>query len=68
MCVPLTSDVCEIAACPPSPIADNPSPLPSPPPSLRQAVALLPVLSMPVPGHCMPGVVLYYRAFQDTIL
>ena len=43
MCVPSTSDMSDTAACPPSPIADDPSALPSPtssPSSIRNSSGL----------------------------
>ena len=40
-CVPSTAGVSEIAACPPSPIAGDPSALPSPTSSLSSSVTLL---------------------------
>ena len=64
--VPSTTGVSEIAACPPSPIADNPSALPSPTfsPSSSQLTLLA---CSPNASTCMPAVVLYYCAFQGTI-
>ena len=48
--VPSTSGMSEIAACPPSPIADNPSARPSPTSSPSSSQQLfLPVHSMPAP-------------------
>ena len=48
--VPSTPGVSEIAACPPSPVADNPSALPSPTSSPSSSQYLfLPVPSMPAP-------------------
>ena len=54
--LPSTSGVSEIASCPPSPIADDPSALPSPTSS--------PVHSVPTPV-CQ---LLYYSTFQGTEL
>ena len=66
--VPSTSGVSEIAACPPSAIADDPSALPSPSHllSLLQSVTLL-ACSLDA-SPCMPAVVLYYCIFQGTVL
>ena len=58
--VPSVSGVSEIAACPPSPIADNPSSLPSPHLlSLLQSVTLLACSLNASPS--MPAVVLYCK-------
>ena len=55
--VPWTPGVSGIAACPPSPIADGPSALPPPTPSLLHQWLLLPVHWMPAAG---PAAVLHY--------
>ena len=52
----------DTAPCPPSPIADNPSALPSPTPSLLQSVALLACSLHTSPW--MPAVVLYYSTVR----
>ena len=54
------------AACPPSPIADNPSALPSPTSSPSSSQELL-LCSLDA-RLCIPAVVLYYCALQGTIL
>ena len=56
------SGVSEIAACPQSPTADNPSGLPSPTSSLLQSVTLLACSLYASP--CMSAVVPYYCTFQ----
>ena len=64
---PSTSCVSEIVACPPSPIADDPSALPSSHLlSLLHSVFLL-SCSLDA-SSCMPAVMLYYYTFQDTVL
>ena len=60
--VPSMSGVSEIAACPQSPTADNPSGLPSPTSSLLQSVTLLACSLYASP--CMSAVVPYYCTFQ----
>ena len=59
--VPSSSDVSEITACPPSPIADDTSVLPFPTssPSSSQSVTLLACSLNASP--CMPAVVLYCK-------
>ena len=48
--VPSRSGMCDISACPPSPIADDPSALPSPASSASSSHSLfLPIYSMPAP-------------------
>ena len=64
--VPSTSGTSEIAACPPPPIADDPSALPSHLLSLLQSITLL-ACSLDA-SPCMPAVVLYYCTFQGTVL
>ncbi|KAJ8790809.1 hypothetical protein J1605_021237 [Eschrichtius robustus] len=63
--VPSTSGMSDIAACPPSPIADNPSALPSPTSSNQQL--FLPVSSMPAPvcqlSYCT---IVLYKEQQQT--
>ena len=66
MRVTSASDVSEIAACPLSPIADDPLALPSSTPSILQSVTLLACSLNASP--CMPTVVLYYCIFQVTEL
>ena len=56
--VPSQSGVSDIAACPPSPIADYPSALPSPSPLPLQSGAL-PACSLDA-SPCMPVIVLQY--------
>ena len=56
--VPSQSGVSDIAACPPSPIADYPSALPSPTPLPLQSGAL-PACSLDA-SPCMPVIVLQY--------
>ena len=56
------SGMSDTAPCPPSPIADNPSALPSPTPSLLQSVALLACSLHTSPW--MPAVVLYYSTVR----
>ena len=62
--VPSMSGMSEIAACPLSPIADDPKALPPPASSPSSSQQLLPVPSMPAP-MCQ---LLYYCAFQGTVL
>ena len=57
-CVPSVSGMSEIAACPPSPIADDPSALPPPPPLPPPSVTRL-ACSLDA-SPCMPAVVLYF--------
>ena len=65
--VPSWSGMSGIAACPPSPIADDPSALPSPTSFPRlQSVTLLTCSLDARP--CMLAVVLYYSTFQGTVL
>ena len=64
--VPSKLDASEIAACPLSPIADDPLALPSPTPSILQSVTLLACSLNASP--CMQTVVLYYCIFQGTEL
>ena len=60
--VNVRSGVSEIVACPPSPIADDPSALPFPLPG-RNSSCLFTDAS-----PCMPTVALYYGTLQDTVL
>ena len=62
--VPSTSGMSAISACPPSPIADDPSALPPPTSSPFQSVTLL-ACSLDA-SPCMPAVVLHYCTFQGT--
>ena len=64
--VPSTSDMSEIAGWPPFPIADDPSALSSPTPSLALQSVILLACSLNA-SPCMPAVVLYYYAFQGTV-
>ena len=60
--VPSTSGVSEIAACPPSPIADNPSALPCPTPSLTPPISnssCLFTLCQPLYASCCRTIVLF---------
>ena len=61
MCVPSASGVSQIAVCPPSPIADDPSALPSPTSSPSSSQSLfLPVHSMPALYASCCTVLLYF--------
>ena len=64
--VPSTSGMSEIAGWPPFPIADDPSALSSPTPSLALQSVILLACSLNA-SLCMPAVVLYYYAFQGTV-
>lgn len=59
------SGMSETAACPPSPIANDHSPLPSSKSSLLQSVALACSLDA---SPYMPALLLYYCTFQGTLL
>lgn len=61
-CVPSVSGMSDIAACPLSPIADDPSAWPSPPPRAPPSVILL-ACSLHV-SPCVPNVVLTTVVFK----
>ena len=64
--MPSMSDVSEIAACPPSPIANDASAIPSSTSSpFSKSITLLPC--SPDASPCMPTVGLYYCTFQAII-
>ena len=65
--VPSTSGVSEIVACPPSPIADDPSALPSS--HLLAVLQSVTLLSCSLDASsCMPAVILHYYTFKGTVL
>ena len=63
--MPSKSGMSDIAACPPSPIADDPSAVPSPP--LPPPVTNSSACSLDA-SPCMPAVVLYYSTVLFKVL
>ena len=66
MCLPATSGMSIIAACPPTPIAEDPSAPSSHFLSLLQSVTRLACSLDARP--CMSAIVLFYTTFQGTVL
>ena len=62
--MPSVSGMSEIAACPLSPIADDPSALPSPTSSPYSSLLACSLDASP----CMPAVALHYCTFQGMVL